>query len=139
MNWAIAGLLSAIFGALVAIFGKIGLKNVDTTLATSIRAGVMAIFLLSLALVIGKFRDIHTLTGRTMLYIILSGVAGAISWLFYFYALKNGPAGGVAALDRLSIVFVVVFAALFLAESLTWKTGLGALVMALGAFLIVWK
>ncbi|HUD21171.1 MAG TPA: EamA family transporter [Candidatus Saccharimonadales bacterium] len=139
MSWIVAGLLSAVFASLVAIFGKVGLKGIDTTLATSVRATVMAVFLIGFALIFGKLRDIHLLTGRPLVFIILSGLAGAISWLFYFYALKNGPAGGVAALDRLSVVFVVVFAAMFLAEALTWKTALGTVLITLGAILFTLK
>lgn len=66
-------------------------------------------------------------------------MAGALSWLMMFAALKVGPAGGVAALDRLSVVFVVILAAIFLGEALTWKTALGVLLITLGALMFVWK
>ncbi len=135
--WIILGLLSAFFAALVAIFGKIGIKNIDSTLATTIRALIMAAFLLGTSLLLKKFSHWQELDSHTLLFIALSGIAGALSWLCYFWALKKGPAAGVAALDRTSVVFVIIFAALFLAESLTWKSALGAVLIASGAILLV--
>lgn len=136
-TWIIYALLSAFFAALVAIFGKIGLKGIDTTFATTLRSVIMAAFLVMTSLALGKL-DFHTsLGGKALTFIVLSGIAGALSWLFYFSALKNGPASGVAALDRLSVVFVLALALLFLGEHLTWKNGLGAFLIALGAILMV--
>ncbi|KKT15248.1 MAG: hypothetical protein UW76_C0021G0009 [Parcubacteria group bacterium GW2011_GWF2_44_8b] len=139
MMWIGYALLSAIFAAAVAILGKIGLKNVDSTLATTIRAVVMAIFLLGIAAVLQKFSLLKTVGNQTLTFIIFSGVAGALSWLFYFLALKYGPATGVAALDRLSVVFVVILAAMFLGEALTFKSVSGLVLLVLGALLLVWK
>ncbi|MDO8569260.1 MAG: EamA family transporter [bacterium] len=137
--WIGYALLSAVFAAAVAILGKIGLKNVDSTLATTIRAVVMAVFLLGAAAVLQKFSLIKTVGSQTLTFIIFSGVAGALSWLFYFLALKNGPATGVAALDRLSVVFVVILAAMFLGEALTLKSISGLILLVLGALLLVLK
>lgn len=137
--WIGYALLSAIFAAAVAILGKIGLKNVDSTLATTIRAVVMAVFLLGATAILQKFSLIKTVGSQTLTFIIFSGVAGALSWLFYFLALKNGPATGVAALDRLSVVFVVILAAMFLGEALTLKSVSGLILLVLGALLLVWK
>lgn len=128
--------LSAIFAALVAIFGKIGLGKVDTTLATAIRAVVMAILLVVAAIALGKW-NLSQISNKAYLYIVLAGIAGALSWLFYFFALKLGPATSVAAIDRLSVVFVILFAALFLGESLTTKSILGGLLIILGAILLI--
>ncbi|HSX42265.1 MAG TPA: EamA family transporter [Candidatus Saccharimonadales bacterium] len=139
MLWVLLGLGSAFFAALVAIFGKLGLKGVDTVLATTIRTLVMAGFFVILSLSLQKFGDFHQGSFKTWIYILLSGLAGALSYVCYFWALKIGPTGGVAALDRTSIVFVLVLSALFLAEGITWKTGLGAVLIALGAFLFVLK
>lgn len=135
--WIIYAILSALFASLVAIFGKVGIKNIDTTLATTIRAVIMAGFLVITSLFLKKYSHWSELDGRTLWFVILSGVAGALSWLFYFWALKKGPASGVAALDRTSVVFVIIFAALFLGESLTWKTALGGLLILGGALLFV--
>ena len=139
MVWIIYALLAAIFAAAVAILGKIGLKEVDPTLATTIRAVVMAVFLLGAAAMLQKFSLLKTVGNETLTFIIFSGVAGALSWLFYFLALKYGPATGVAALDRLSVVFVVILAAMFLGEALTLKSVSGLVLLVLGALLLVWK
>lgn len=138
-TWIIFALLAAVFAALVAILGKIGIQNIDSTLATTVRAIVMATFLVGAAGLTGKLRLWSTLDNRALLFITLSGIAGALSWLMYFLALKTGPATGVAALDRLSVVFVVVFATLFLAEELTWKVGLGAILITCGALLMTFR
>ncbi len=137
MSWVLAALLSAFFAALVAIFGKIGIKNIDTTLATTVRALVMALSLTLASLMLGRAALVGTLTGRPLLFLILSGLAGAASWLCYFFALKSGPASAVAALDRLSVVFVLLLAVVFLGESLSWKTALGAAFVALGSIFLV--
>jgi len=134
--WILYALLSAASAAGVAIFGKIGLSGVDTTLATTVRSIVMATFLVFVSASLGKWSGLAALESRTLSFIALSGIAGALSWLFYFFALKNGPAAGVAALDRLSVVFVVILAALFLAEKFTWKTVLGSILITLGAILM---
>lgn len=136
-TWIIYALLSAFFAALVAIFGKIGLKGIDTTFATTLRSIIMAAFLVITSLALGKL-DFHTqLGGKEFTFIVLSGIAGALSWLFYFSALKNGPASGVAALDRLSVVFVLALALIFLGEHFTWKSSIGAFLIAAGAILMV--
>ncbi|HQK63888.1 MAG TPA: EamA family transporter, partial [Candidatus Staskawiczbacteria bacterium] len=99
-SWILFSIGSAIFAGLVAIFGKIGIANVDSTLATTVRALIMGIFLAIVSLSLGKFDSLSTLMGKPMLFIVLSGIAGALSWLCYFVALKYGPASGVAAIDR---------------------------------------
>lgn len=137
--WIGYAFLSAIFAAAVAILGKIGLKGVDSTLATTIRSIVMAIFLTIVAFSLNKFTFLENLNSKALTFIIFSGIAGALSWLFYFLALKYGPAVGVAAIDRSSVVFVVILAALFLGESLTIKSGLGVLFLLAGAILLVLK
>ena len=134
--YLIFALLSAVSAAGVAIFGKIGLGKVDTTLATAIRAVVMAVLLVLASLVLKKW-DLSTISNKAYLYIFLAGVAGAASWLFYFLALKIGPATSVAAVDRLSVVFVILLAALFLGESLTIKSILGGLLIVAGAVLLI--
>lgn len=136
MNWTIYALLSAVFAALVAIFGKIGLKNIDSTLATTIRSVVMAVFLIITAFSLGKFNFINTIDNKALIFIILSGVSGAISWLFYFLAIKLGPVTAVAAIDRTSIVFVFVLSVLFLSESLTVLKSIGAVAIVAGAILM---
>jgi transporter family protein len=137
MHWGIYALLSAIFAALVAIFGKIGLAGIDSTLATTIRSIVMAGFLVLISSALGKFAFLGALNSRALTFIVLSGIAGAVSWLFYFFALKSGSVAGVAALDRTSVVFAFLLAILFLGEALTWQKVLGVIFVAIGAILMV--
>ena len=139
--WLIYAFLSAIAAAMVAIFAKMGLKNIDSTLATTIRSIIMAGFLCLIALSLKKFQgfSLSSFNQKEWLLIVLAGIAGSISWLFYFYALKEGMAGKVAAIDRLSLVFVIVLAAVFLGEKLSWQTSIGAIIMAFGAILITIK
>jgi len=137
-NWVIYALLSAVFASLVAIFGKIGLKDVDTNTATAIRAVIMALFLVGLILVQGKFTIFKQILNQPthLLYIVLSGLAGALSWLFYFLALKTGKASQIVPLDRLSVVFTIVLAAIFLGEKLSLKTVIGGVTIVIGAVLV---
>ncbi|MEX1063911.1 MAG: EamA family transporter [Candidatus Paceibacterota bacterium] len=135
--WLIFALLSAIFAALVAIFGKIGIANLDTTLATTVRSFIMFVFLLVVSLSMGKLHLLNTIGSKPFKFIVLSGVAGALSWLFYFSALKFGLASRVASVDRLSVVFVVLLAALFLGEALTIKSVLGVILLTAGAVLMI--
>ncbi len=136
--WLLYAFLSSIFAAGVAIVGKIGLKNIDSTLATTIRSITMAVFLIILSLISDKFNgfSINSLSNNDWLFIILAGILGALSWLFYFFALKDGPVNGVVAIDRLSIVFVFIFSLLFLKEHFTIKGLIGVILMVIGAILI---
>ncbi len=136
--WLLYAFLSAIAAALVAIFGKLGLSKIDTTLATTLRSVIMAVFLLVVAV---SFRSFHgfslqSLTNKQWMYIVLAGIAGALSWLAYFAALKLGAASKVVAIDRTSVIFVLIFSILTLGEALTWKSALGAALMTGGAILM---
>ncbi len=139
--WMIYAFVSALFAGLTAIFGKIGLKEVDSTLATTVRSFIMAGFLGITALSLKKFQgfSINSFSSKEWLFVALSGGAGALSWLFYFYALKNGDTTVVSAIDRLSIVFVMVFAGFVLGEGFTTYKIAGVLMIALGAFLTTLK
>jgi transporter family protein len=133
--------LSAVFASLVAILGKLGLKDIDSTLATTVRSVIMASFLVLVSLFLGKLSSFSTssFSGKQWLLIAGSGIAGAMSWLFYFFALKNGSATVVSAIDRTSLIFVVLLSAIFLGETLSWKVALGAISMVAGTLLIVLK
>ncbi|MEM4260370.1 MAG: EamA family transporter [Candidatus Woesearchaeota archaeon] len=135
--WIFYALLSAIFAALVAIFGKIGLDKVDTNLATTIRALVMFLFLLLVISFQKKYLLLKQVEGMDYLFIILAGIAGAISWLFYFLALKSGEASRVASLDRLSVVFILIFALLFLGEKFSLLKASGVALIVVGSLLMV--
>lgn len=129
-------LLSAFFGGLVALFGKLGVARVDSTLATTVRAAIMFFFFLVAATVLGKWRGLSSIDARAWQFLVFSGLAGAFSWFFYFLALKLGPASRVAALDRLSLVFAVLFAVFFLKETISFWGWIGVLLMSIGAVLL---
>jgi transporter family protein len=135
--WILFGFLSALFAALVAIFGKIGVKNIDTTLATTVRAIVMALFLIIVSLILGKQSLIPQINSKALLFIVLSGIAGALSWLAYFLALKIGEVKGVAVLDRFSVVFAILLAWLILGESITIKNLIGMALITAGLLLFI--
>lgn len=137
--WMLYALGAAGFAALVGIFGKLGMSGIDSTLGSAVRALVMAAFLVAAAVVLGKWKLIGSLDSKAFLWIALSGVAGALSWLCYFYALKYGKASSVAAIDKTSVALVLIFAVLFLGEVFTWKNGLGASLMVAGAILMILK
>lgn len=136
--WLIFALLSAITASLVAIFGKIGLQSVDANTATAIRSIVMAVFLVAVVVFQGSIKQIPLILAdkMTMLYIILSGVAGALSWLFYFLALKYGKVGQVAPIDKLSVVFATIMAVVILGEKINLLNGIGVACIAFGAILV---
>jgi transporter family protein len=135
--WMLYALLSAVCAALVAIFGKLGMAKVDPTLGATVRAIIMALFLVFVTALLNKYESLAGISPRAWLYIVLSGVAGAMSWLFYFIALKHGSAPGVAALDRLSVVFVLALSVALLHEKLTLQSSLGAVLIVAGAILMV--
>lgn len=136
-NWLLLALLSAVFAGLVGVAGKRGLDAVDPTLGTALRGVIMAAMLVAAALATGKLSGINAVPRGAWGWIAFSGLCGALSWLAYFWALRSGRAGDVAAVDRLSVVFALVFAALFLRERLTPLMLLGGALMVTGAVLVV--
>jgi transporter family protein len=135
-TWQLWAVLSAIFAALTAIFAKIGVANINSDLATFIRTCVI---LLTLALIVyatGQFQNPTSISPRTYLFLVLSGLATGASWLCYFRALKLGNASKVAPVDKLSVVLVAIFGALLLGEKLTMLNWLGVALIALGAVLV---
>ena len=136
--WIIYALLSALGASLVAIFGKIGLQGIDTNTATTIRAVIMALFLIGLIIIQGKLQDIKPilLNSKALFYIVLSGIVGALSWLFYFIALKNAKVSQVVPIDRMSVVFALLLAFFILGEKISLKAGIGAALVVVGGILI---
>ncbi|PLR85617.1 EamA family transporter [Bacillus canaveralius] len=135
--WLIYALLAAISAALVSIFGKIGLQNIDPNTATAVRAIIMAVFLIGVVAFEGNLQKIPEIINqkRTFMFIILSGIAGATSWLFYFMALRVGKVSQVAPIDKLSVVLATVLAILFLGEKISLLNGLGVALIAIGVVL----
>jgi transporter family protein len=135
-TWQLWAVLSAIFAALTAIFAKVGVANINSDLATFIRTCVI---LLTLALILyatGQFENPTSISPRTYLFLVLSGLTTGASWLCYFRALKLGNASQVAPVDKLSVVLVAIFGAMLLGEKLTMLNWLGVALIALGAVLV---
>lgn len=137
MNWKLCALLSALFASFTAIFGKLGVKGIDSNLATAIRVTVILIFAWGIALITGVTGQIRQLAGRTWLFLVLSGIATGLSWLFYFRALQLGDAAKVAPLDKLSVPLTIILALLILHESLTWQTVVGGGLIVAGTFVLL--
>ena len=137
MEWLIFALLSAVSAGFVAIFGKIGLEEIDPTTATVVRSAVMFGVVFVVGLFTGRLQAITAIDRKTFTYILLSGIAGGLSWIFYFIALKMGRASMVAPIDRLSMVFTIVLAALILGEKITAGIAVGTVLMVVGAILVV--
>ncbi|MCZ2855861.1 MAG: EamA family transporter [Candidatus Bathyarchaeota archaeon] len=139
MQWFVLALLSAFFAALVSIFAKIGLRGVDSNVATAARATIMMLFIVIVVISTGKGYQLTQFTSKDMGFIILSGIAGALSWLFYFAALRLADASKVAPIDRASVLFVIVLSVLFLDEKITLQTTTAAILIFIGVLLLVIK
>ncbi len=136
LSWIFWALLSAGFAALTAVFGKVGVQGVNSDLATLIRTVVILAMLGVIVAATGAYRAVGAVTGRTYLFLVLSGFATGASWLCYYRALQLGPASKVAPIDKLSVVLVAVFAFAFLGERLSVREWLGVAMIAGGAALI---
>ena len=137
MTWIGWALLSALFAAATALLAKVGVAHVDSNLATAIRTTVVLVFAWAIALTLGKHGEIRQIDRRTLLFLVLSGLATGLSWLCYFRALQLGPASRVAPLDKLSVPLVMLFAWLLLGEKLTVPTVAGGLLITAGAVVMV--
>ncbi len=135
--WWLYALLSALFAALTAIFAKVGIKGVDTDLATAIRTVVILILAWGIAIFRGGISSIHTLSKQNILFLCLSGIATGLSWIFYFKALQLGKVSQVAPVDKMSVAIAIALSVLFLGEPLTWKTALGALLIIGGSLVLI--
>ena len=136
MTWLTWSLLSAAFAAATAILAKLGVEKIDANLATAIRTSVVVVCTWLLAYSTWRSASLASVSGRTWLFLVLSGFATGLSWICYFHALKLGPASRVAPIDKLSVVLVIVFATLFLGERLSLSTAVGGFLIATGAIVI---
>lgn len=136
MNWITWALLSAFFAGLTAILAKIGVKGVDSNLATAVRTIVVLLFTWCVVFVTSPAGSVWALSRRAWLFLALSGLATGLSWLCYFRALQLGPASRVAPVDKLSVVFAILLAALILREKIGWQHWLGGTFIVLGAIIL---
>ncbi|HEY2757278.1 MAG TPA: EamA family transporter [Pseudolabrys sp.] len=138
-SWQTWAVLSAVFAALTAIFAKVGVENINSDLATFIRTIVVIVALGCLLAATGQFQAPGTISSRSYLFLVLSGLGTGASWLCYFRALKLGEAAKVAPIDKLSVVLVAVFGVLFLGERLSMPNWFGIALVAVGAILVAYS
>lgn len=137
--WWVYALLSALFAALTAIFAKIGVANINSNLATGIRTIVILIMIWLIIFSRGETKGLYTLSRHNVIFLVISGVATGLSWIFYFKALQLGDVTQVAMLDKLSIVLTILLAAIFLGEAITIRTAVAALLIVAGTLLLIVK
>lgn len=136
--YIIYALLGAMFASLGTIFAKFGLKGVDANLLTAIRGVVMAVIVVIASFSFGKLSlpALASLSNKQWLFVILSGIGGALSWIFFYHALSAGPVVSVTVIDKLSIVFTAILAYVFIAEKISFQSGLGLILITLGTILV---
>ena len=137
--WWIYALLSAVFASLVAVFAKVGIKGVDSDLATAIRTVIVLIIVWGIVFAKGASDKLPQLTRTNWVFLILSGAATGLSWLFYFRALQLGEVSKVAPIDKLSVALAIILSIIFLHEKLTWQEGVGAAMILGGTLLLIFK
>ncbi len=138
MSWAVYALLSAFFASLVAIFGKIGIKGIDSNLAVALRTVVIVFFAWGIVLIQGNWADMFKISKYSYTFIFLSALATGLSWLFYYKALQLGEVSSVAPIDKLSIALTIILAFVFLAEKPTLGNVVGGSLVTLGVLATVY-
>jgi len=135
MSYTVYALLSALSAAATAILAKLGVAGIPSNLATAIRTAVVLVIATGIAVATKQHQMLSAIRGRPLVFLVLSGVGTGASWLAYFKALQMAPASRVAPLDKLSLAFTIVLAALVLGEQVTWRVALGATLMVAGSLL----
>lgn len=135
--WKYYAVLSAVFAALTAILAKIGVRNVDSNLATAIRTAVILVITWAVVLVSGSSTRIRSVSGYSLLFLVLSGISTGLSWLFYFKALQSGPASKVAPIDKLSVAITIFLGVLILHERLDRQVVVGGLLILAGSMVLL--
>jgi transporter family protein len=135
--WWIYALLSALFASLTAIFAKVGITGVNSNLATAIRTIIILMVAWGIVLARGEAKGITTLSKQNIIFLIISGIATGLSWIFYFKALQIGKVSQVAPVDKLSVALTIILSIVFLGEALTWKAAIGALLIIAGTIVMI--
>ena len=138
-SWLFWALLAAAFAALTAIFGKLGVEQVNADFATLLRTLVVVVVLAAIVTATGQAQSLASISGRSYLFLLLSGVATGLSWLCYYRALKLGPASLVAPVDKLSVVLVAIFGVALLGERLDLRQWCGIAAIGGGVLLLAWR
>jgi len=137
--WKYYALLSAFFAALTAILSKVGVKGINGNVATAIRTFIVLILAWAIVLASGQLKEIKEINKLNLLFLVLSGIATGLSWIFYFKALETGDISKVAPIDKLSVVFAMVLAFLILKEPFTPQTIIGGLLITGGTLVLIWQ
>ena len=137
--WWVYAILSALFASLTAIFGKLGVANINSNLATGIRTVVILVMIWIIILTRGEAKGINNLSKQNIIFLVVSGIATGLSWLFYFKALQLGNVSQVAPIDKLSVALTIILAMIFLGETLTLKTAIGAGLIIAGTLVMIVK
>lgn len=135
--WAVLAILSAIFAALTSILAKVGIEGVNSNLATAIRTGVVLVMAWGIVYITGVQNQISSISQKSWIFLILSGLATGASWLFYFKALQIGEASKVVPVDKFSVVITMIMAFVFLHEAVTAKVVIGGVLITLGTFVMI--
>jgi bacterial/archaeal transporter family protein len=135
--WWFYALLSALFASLTAIFAKIGITGVNSNLATAIRTIIILIVAWGIVLARGETKGITALSRQNLIFLVISGIATGLSWIFYFKALQVGKVSQVAPVDKLSVALTIILSVLFLGEALTLKTAIGAVLIIAGTIVLI--
>ena len=135
MTWWMFAFASALAASATAILAKIGIKGVPSNLATAVRTAVVLIFAWAIVFATLEHEALRGIKARSVIFLVLSGIGTGVSWLCYFRALQMAPASRVAPIDKLSLAFTIVLAGVVLGESISWRVGLGAALMVVGALL----
>lgn len=137
-SWLIYALLAAVSASFVTVFSKLGVNNLAPSIATTIRAIIMAIFLIIVSFTRGDFSNIQVIMNhkKDLLFLVFAGISGALSWLFLNFALKSGKTWQVAPIDKLSVVLTVIIAVLIFKEQITLKGIIGVILIGLGSILV---
>lgn len=138
MSWVAWAVLSAVFAGITAILAKVGVANVNSHLATAIRTTVVLVLVWAIALAAAPPSALVVPSRRALLFLALSGLATGLSWICYFRALQLGEASRVAPIDKLSVVFAIVLAGVFLRERIGWQEMLGGALIVAGSLVIAW-
>lgn len=135
--WKLYAVLSAVFAALTAILAKIGVRGVNSNVATAIRTLVVLFVAWGIVLASGQLKQVKELSRHTLLFLGLSGIATGLSWIFYFKALSQGPVSKVAPIDKLSVAIAIGLSVLILKEPLDWKVLAGAALIIAGTIVLI--
>jgi transporter family protein len=136
--WKYLAVLSAFFAALTAILAKVGLRGISGNLAIAFRTFVVLVMAWAIVWINGQMKEVHDLSKNNILFLTLSGITTGLSWICYFKALETGDVSKVVPIDKLSIVFVMLLAFIFLKETASLKVIIGSALIALGALVTVW-